>query len=463
MLNVKRKKLKMVELVRLMKTLDQQVARCSRCGICQSVCPLYNVTKNESDVARGKLMLLDGLMRAFFNDPKGVSKRLDMCLLCGSCAANCPRGVNAVEIFLNARKIISDYRGMPLFKKIIFRYLLSTPVLFDRIVSWGARWQYLFFKKTDFQLDASCAKMVSPLLSRRRMVPLAPVPFNKISLNLKQSLKQYQSRTGKAGSGLRVAFFVGCLLDKVFPKVASDIVRILNFHGVEVFIPPSQGCCGIPALSSGDHSTFNRLVDHSLVQFDPSCFDYLVTGCATCTATIKKIWPSMFKPEFKPEFESASEDRKAVVDQIVEKTFDISQFLVDVIGVSTLEKTSQQPAKSIVTYHDPCHLRKTLNIYSQPRTLIESGDFYELKEMPDAASCCGMGGSFNLAHYDLSAAIGEKKINNIEKAGAPVVATSCPACMIQLSDMLAQKQKKIRVAHVAEIYSETLQLSDVFE
>ncbi len=460
MLNLKRKRLKMLELIRLMKTLDQQVARCSRCGICQSVCPLYNVTKNESDVARGKLMLLDGLMRAFFNDPEGVAKRLDLCLLCGSCAENCPRGVNAVEIFLNARKIISDYRGMPLFKKMIFRYLLAKPVRFDRIVSWGAKWQYLFLKKTDFQLGTSCSKMVSPLLSKRRMAPLAPVPFHKISPNLKQAFKsglkpalKPEQKKEKIGSGLKVAFFVGCLLDKVFPKVAADIVNVLNFHGVEVYIPPSQGCCGIPALSSGDHEAFNRLVEHSLIQFDPSGFDYLVTGCATCTATIKKIWPSMFH--------ATSEDQNAAVRQLAEKTYDINQFLVDVIGTQPQEKTNQQLSKPVVTYHDPCHLRKTLNIFSQPRTLIESCDMYVLKEMPDAASCCGMGGSFNLAHYDLSAAIGEKKNISIEKTGASVVATSCPACMIQLSDMLGRRQKQIRVAHVVELYSENISIPDI--
>src|SRR6056297_1261960 len=119
MLKRKKKQIKMAELVRRMKKLEQQVARCSRCGICQSVCPLYNVTQNESDVARGKLMLIDGLMRSFFDDPEGVWQRLDRCLLCGSCVANCPRGVNGVEIFLNARMVIAGYRGMSLVKKII--------------------------------------------------------------------------------------------------------------------------------------------------------------------------------------------------------------------------------------------------------------------------------------------------------------------------------------------------------
>jgi len=445
MLNLKRKRLKMIELIRMMKTLDQQVAQCSRCGICQSVCPLYNITKNESDVARGKLMLLDGLMRAFFKDPKGVAKRLDQCLLCGSCAANCPRGVNVMEIFLNARVIISGYKGMSLIKKIIFQHLLSNPKFFDRIISWASKWQYLFFKKTDFQIDASCATMVSPLLSKRRMVPLAPVPFHEISPKLKPALK-------KTETGLKVAFFVGCLLDKVFPKVAADIVRILNFHGVRVIIPPFQGCCGIPALSAGDHLTFNRLVAYNLQLFTPVDFDYLVTGCATCTATIKKIWPSLFS--------SSSDEKNAAIHQLAEKTYDISQFLVDVIGIRPLKKTEPQVPKSIATYHDPCHLRKTLNVYSQPRLLIEASDAYVLKEMPDADACCGMGGSFNLAHYDLSAAIGEKKIISIEKTGAAVVATGCPACMIQLTDMLAREKKQVRVVHTVELYSKKILCSD---
>jgi len=393
-------------------------------------------------------MLIDGLMRSFFDDPEGVRQRLDRCLLCGSCAANCPRGVNVVEIFLDARVIMSGYRGMSLIKKIIFRHLLSNPESFDRIISWASKWQYLFFKKTDFQIDASCAEIVSPLLSKRRMVPLAPVPFHRISPKPQPALKKAETETG-----LKVAFFVGCLLDKVFPKVASDIVRILNFHGVRVIIPSSQGCCGIPALSAGDHLTFNRLVAYNLQLFSPADFDYLVTGCATCTATIKKIWPAMFQ--------SAAEDQNAAVRQLAEKTYDISQFLVDVIGVRSPGMSGGKSSKAIVTYHDPCHLRKTLGVFSEPRILIQANDAYSFSEMPDADSCCGMGGSFNLAHYDLSAAIGEKKIINIEKTGASVVATGCPACMIQLTDMLARGEKKIRVAHTVELYSEKILYSDV--
>lgn len=199
MLSRKRKNIKMTQLVRLMKKLDQEVGKCSRCGICQSVCPLYKVTQRESDVARGKLMLLDGLMRSFFDDPDGVRQRLDRCLLCGSCAANCPRGVNVVEIFLNARVLITGYAGLSPVKRILFRKMLSNPDFFDRMMLLGVRWQGLFFKKIQFQMHGSCAAVVSPLLSRRRMVPLAPVPFHKIVSTL-----NFENETG-SGTGKKTS------------------------------------------------------------------------------------------------------------------------------------------------------------------------------------------------------------------------------------------------------------------
>ncbi|RJP86754.1 MAG: (Fe-S)-binding protein [Desulfobacteraceae bacterium] len=433
----------MAALIRLMKTLDQQVAQCSRCGTCQSVCPLYDVTRSESDVARGKLMLLDGLMRAFFGRPKGVSERLDRCLLCGSCAKACPRGVNTVEIFLTARTVMAGYKRLSPVKRTFFRKVLANPALFDRLAEHGARWQGLFSRKMDTAPGASCANLVSPLLSHRHVVPLAPVPFHKFPAH---------AALTKNSSGVRVALFVGCLIDKVYPHVADAMVRVLEHHGAQVIVPDGQGCCGIPALSSGDSEAFDLMVAGQLKPFDPIGFDYLVTGCATCTATIKTLWPVFFK--------SPSESQKTTTSQISEKTYDIHAFLVNVMGIPPAGQPAFDAGSSIVTYHDPCHLRKTLGVFSEPRALISANPAYRFMEMPDAGSCCGMGGSFNLAHYDLSGKIGEKKAATIEAAGAGVVATGCPACMMQLSDMIARRGKNIRVAHAIEIYAEKLFFGD---
>ena len=101
----------MKELANLVKELEDQLVTCIRCGMCQSVCPLFEQTRKEADVARGKLALLTGLMENMFTDPDGVNERLNRCLLCGSCAANCPSGVNVVEIFIKARAILAEYKG----------------------------------------------------------------------------------------------------------------------------------------------------------------------------------------------------------------------------------------------------------------------------------------------------------------------------------------------------------------
>ena len=88
------------EIAKLMRGLEDQLAVCMRCGMCQAVCPVFSDTGREADVARGKLVLLDGLLHEMFKDPKGVAERLNRCLLCGSCAANCPSGVKVLDIFL---------------------------------------------------------------------------------------------------------------------------------------------------------------------------------------------------------------------------------------------------------------------------------------------------------------------------------------------------------------------------
>jgi len=211
-------------------------------------------------------------------------------------------------------------------------------------------------------------------------------------------------------------------------------------------MPQLQGCCAIPAISSGDLQTFETLVRHNLALFESEKFDFLVTACATCTYTIKKIWPMMLKTG-SPAF-------KAAVARLSGKTRDISEFLVSELGVAAAPEKSGAAAG--VTYHDPCHLKKSLGIFSEPRTLLNACPDCLLKEMPEADKCCGMGGSFNIQHYDLSAAVGRQKVENVKASGCATVATSCPACMIQLSDFISKSDASVSVKHVIEIYAESL-------
>ncbi len=424
----------MEALARLMRELEDQLVVCMKCGMCQSVCPVFDQTGRESDVARGKLALLSGLMESMFDDPEGVYERLNKCLLCGSCAANCPSGVSVQEIFLKARAILAGTMGLSPAKRLVLRGMLANPALFDRMTEWGARFQKIFTRPVNEVVGTSCARVMSPLLQDRHFRTLAPEPFHK----------QVPSIDRPAGaSGRRVAVFTGCLIDKMFPKIAHSTVKVLDHLGVGIFLPENQGCCGIPALSSGDLTTFHKLLAHNLERFESGDFDLLVTACATCTSTIHEVWPKM-----------ASDGHRKAAERLAGQTMDINQFLIDEVGL-------KPPGGSVnharlVTYHDPCHLKKSLKVAGQPRDVIAAASGCQLKEMAESDWCCGMGGSFNLQHYDISKGIGMKKAAQIKATQADVLATGCPACMIQISDMLSQAGADIAVRHPVELLAETL-------
>ncbi|WP_291348474.1 (Fe-S)-binding protein [Desulfobacula sp.] len=428
---------RMKQLARDVRQLEDQLAMCTRCGMCQANCPLFAQTRKEADVSRGKLVLINGLIDQMFDDAKGVNERLQRCLLCGSCAHGCPSNVSAVEIFLKARAIITQYLGLSFSKKIIFKKILSNPETFNGIMGMIAPFQKLFFKKEENPQGTSCARIASPLLRHRHIVPLKETAFNR-------TLEGQDLRI--QGKGVKVAFFVGCLIDKAFPNIAHSVVDVLKYFNAQVFIPFNQGCCGIPAIASGDLETFEALVKTHVDLFSKEKFDYLVTACATCSSTIINLWPALLKHLDKKLLRQIEALAQKTVDisWLMEKRFDLSAVIPD-----------REGEKKIITYHDPCHLKKSLGVFNEPRQVIlASGN--TLKEMVDSDTCCGMGGSFNLNYYDISSRIGLEKAGNIIHTGCSTVATSCPACMMQISDMLAKLQQPVSVKHPVEIFSEAL-------
>ncbi|MBU8849514.1 MAG: (Fe-S)-binding protein [Desulfobacterales bacterium] len=427
----------MKQLARDVRKLEDQLAVCTRCGMCQANCPLFAQTRKEADVSRGKLVLINGLIDQMFDDARGVNERLQRCLLCGSCAHGCPSNVNAVEIFLKARVIIAQYLGLSFPKKIIFKKILSNPETFNGIMEMVASFQKFFFKKEQNPQGTSCARIVSPLFRHRHLVPIKETAFNRTLSGQDLRIK---------GKGLKVAFFVGCLIDKAFPNIAHSVVDVLKYFKAGVFIPFNQGCCGIPAIASGDFETFENLVRTNVELFSRERFDYLVTACATCSSTIIKLWPALLKHRDKKLLKQIEALAQKTVDisWLMEKRFDLSSGIPD-----------REGEKKIITYHDPCHLKKSLGIFNEPRQVIlASGN--TLKEMAGSDTCCGMGGSFNFKYYDISSKIGLEKAGNIINTGCSTVATSCPACMMQISDMLAKLQQPIQVRHPVEIFAEAL-------
>lgn len=423
-------------LARRLMALDDRLAACMKCGFCQQVCPVYGTTMMEADVARGKLALVSNLAHEMLRDPRALADKLGRCLLCGSCEAACPSGAKIMDVFLSARELVHEYIGLSPAKKAVFRGLLTRPALFDLAMRAGSAAQAVVFRKTGDAQNTTCAPMLAFMLGDRHIRRLAARPLHARVGALNEP---------RASGGLKVAFYPGCLGDKLYVEMAEACLKVLKHHRTAVFMPKGLACCGIPALSSGDVRGMLGQMRHNLELLDQGRFDYLVTPCASCASTIVEYWPKYAG--------RLGDGLKKLADDLAARTMDITRFLVDVIHV---EAATPAADATPVTYHDPCHLKKTLGVSVQPRTVLSANPACRLEEMAEADRCCGCGGSFNLFHYDLSRRIGQRKRDNVAATGARVVATSCPACMMQLEDVLSHNHDDIVVKHPAELYAETL-------
>lgn len=416
--------------------LDDLLVSCMKCGFCMGVCPVYGATMREADVTRGKIALLENLAHEMTQNVNAVDEKLNRCVLCGSCQANCPSGVKIMDIFLRARTIVTGYKGLSPVKKLVFRSLLTRPKLFNALIGMSSKFQGLMLRDASKEIGTACAPMLKPMIGDRHFPRLAKTAFHTKTPSI-------NTQAGK--SGLRVAFFPGCVSDKMFPGVAEASIKVLNHHGVGVYLPEGQSCCGIPALASGDRADYETMVRQNLKLFGKGDFDYIVTPCATCTATIKEFWPKLME-NYTPE-------EREQIKKLHDKAMDITQFLVDVVKV---ELPAQSEGGKRITYHDSCHLKKSLGVSEQPRKILKSLGKYQFVEMPEADRCCGSGGSFTLYHYDLSKDIGQRKRDNVVSVKAETVAAACPACMMQLMDVHSRNNDNIPVKHVIELYAETL-------
>ncbi|MDD4701434.1 MAG: (Fe-S)-binding protein [Desulfovibrio sp.] len=425
------------ELSQRLMALDDRITACMKCGMCQAVCPMFGASGMEADVARGKLALIDNLAHEMIQDPEAVSDKLGRCLLCGSCQAACPPGVQIMDVFMEAREIVNAYLGLHPVKKMVFRALLPQPGLFNLAMRIGAPVQGLMFRSTGAPQGTVCAPMLNFMLGDRHMRPLAKKP-----LHVRHGALDERRQSG----GIKVAFYPGCMGDKMYVDMAEACLKVLRHHNVAVFMPKGLTCCGIPALSSGDADGLVKQMKVNLKALDGADFDYILSPCGSCTSTIKELWP-----RYAGRIGSV-EKRK--VDQLAAKAMDINAFLVDVLKVQPAEASAGNATS--VTYHDSCHLKKSLGVVSQPRTVMAANPAYKVVEMAEPDRCCGCGGSFNLFHYDYSRKIGQRKRDNVVASRAEVVAAGCPACMMQLEDVLSHNKDRVRVMHTVEIYAESL-------
>jgi L-lactate dehydrogenase complex protein LldE len=238
---------------------------------------------------------------------------------------------------------------------------------------------------------------------------------------------------------LKAALCVTCLIDQFYPEVGEAVVKVLRGQGVDVSFPEDQTCCGQIAFNGGFRNDAADVAQHFMDLFENE--EHVVVPSGSCTSMIKIYYQELFKDD--PE---QLERAKA----IAEKTYEFSDFLVNVVGQSDVGASSY----GLITYHDACHLLRELGISKEPRELIGNVDGVEIQEINDSDSCCGFGGLFSVKFPDISAAILEEKIKNIIDSGAGTLVANDCGCLMQIRGAMQRKNLNVRAVHIAELLAE---------
>ena len=226
---------------------------------------------------------------------------------------------------------------------------------------------------------------------------------------------------------MRVGLFITCVNDTLYPQVGIATVAVLERLGVEVDFPEAQTCCGQMHFNSGYRAACVPLVRSFAATF--ADYDAVVTPSASCAAMIRH--------------------HHRTVDPAVDvpDVFELSEFLIDVLGVTDVGARFPHT----VAWHATCHSQRLLRIGDRPQQLLAHVEGLTLASLAHPEECCGFGGTFSVKNPDVSTAMGADKVADVLATGAEVLASADTSCLMHIGGMLSRKRASVRTMHFAEI------------
>jgi L-lactate dehydrogenase complex protein LldE len=246
---------------------------------------------------------------------------------------------------------------------------------------------------------------------------------------LGRPLSRRERRISSRNQRMRIALFVTCIGDTLYPSTGRAVVGILERLGHEVVFPAAQTCCGQMHLNSGYRPEAAKLARRFSEVF--ASYDLIVAPSSSCVGMVRE-----FHPQLVPD---AAEPRGRV--------FELTELLVERLGIEELGASFPRR----VTYHPTCHSLRVARIGDAPYRLLRAVDGLELVELPDGEECCGFGGTFAVKNADSSIAILEDKCRAIAATGAEICTAVDPSCLLQIDGGLSRRPGRARTLHIAEI------------
>ena len=245
---------------------------------------------------------------------------------------------------------------------------------------------------------------------------------------------------------MQVGLFIPCYVDQLYPHVGMATLEILERLGVDVDFPTAQTCCGQPMANTGCTDDTAPLAEKFLNVFGG--YDYVVCPSGSCVSMVRNHYDQHLQG--RPGF-----------DELKQKTFELSEFLVDVLEVESLRGAF--PHK--VGVHQSCHGLRELRLgrsselmaeaFSKPRSLLQALDGIELVDLNRADECCGFGGTFAVAEEAISCLMGNDRIQDHESSGTEVLTGVDMSCLMHMEGLIRRQRKPLRIMHIAEILVES--------
>lgn len=418
------------------------VKDCVHCGFCLPACPTYQLWGEEMDSPRGRIHLVSQLLDgAPLTD--AAAGHFDRCLGCMACMTACPSGVRYDEVIEAARTWVEEPGPgaapvrAPGFAGRSWRDRMTRDAIFT-VFPYPRRLRALTAPLRVLQrsgLDRAIARSGLP-----RLVP--PAAEAALRLAPRRAGKpfpagRFPARVPAAGPRRAVVgMLTGCVQSVFFPGVNAATARVLAAEGCDVVIPRDQGCCGALSLHSGRSAQAAGFARRTIESFEAAGTDAIIVNSAGCGSAMKEY-------ERLLASDGSWASRAAALSA---KVRDLTEFLAELGPVAP-----RHPFPVTAAYHDACHLGHAQRITRQPRELLRAIPGLELVEVPDAGTCCGSAGVYNLLEPEAARALGARKADAILATGASMVISGNPGCTLQISAEFASRGLTVATAHTAQV------------
>lgn len=390
-----------------LKDYEEDLYKCSRCALCQSVCPVYKATLNECAVSKGKFNILNGVVKGDLTINSQIKKYLDFCTGCNACRDFCPSGIDAHGIFVAAKNEYHKQCVLSVSERLFSSYSLFKIIL--NILG-------VFSKFYNFLGLHGLIKILRPVLLKFGILGQRILLGDCLISNKFRKKIRYRNRINSVTP--KAIFFEGCFNKYLNSESKNAVFTLLKNMNISLKTKRFE-CCGISYLNDGNICEFKKIIDKNLAQLDCD-YDYIITDCASCNDVLKSY------------VDYADSKNTHLAKNLNEK-------LVNVLDLIKGNKFELKMSKSInVAVHVPCHE------FFDVKSFVGSINGINFVKTDSDEDCCGFAGSFAIKYSEASMKISKKKVLDYINAGVDIVLTTCPACVLGLEQGFLQADVKKR-------------------